>query len=355
MKRLNQQINLFIFIVLFLSGCKTNVPKPIYSQPIPNKVDGLKLTFINLNFPGLFYPTSIDFVNVDTGFIGGYDGAIYKTTDGGNSWKTLKTNTLQNIYDICFLNGQEGFAVGGGTYDASNGSVSGSAPLFLQTLDGGQTWHQLPINSSLNTALRSVYFVDDSVGYAVGMGLILSTKDGGATWKNTKINYLKGILLDVKFINKDIGLIASTSGDILRTLDGGAHWNISGSFPATSVNSISLINQNLFYAASSANIVKSETTGSTWETLPSYPSSILKLIFTTPETGFAFGLYSYSSGDSGMSNGTIYYTTNGGVTWIGSKWITATGLIEAASFPSEDTGYAIGWKGETVLIKITKQ
>lgn len=51
--------------------------------------------------------------------------------------------------------------------------------------DSGETWTKLPTGQS--TPIRSLYFMDDERGFAVGdLGLVLATRDGGQTWRTQR-------------------------------------------------------------------------------------------------------------------------------------------------------------------------
>ncbi|GAA4457170.1 hypothetical protein [Rurimicrobium arvi] len=65
----------------------------------------------------------------------GLSGYIYKSADGGKTWKRLRnggniTYPQYRLWDICFANAQEGYAVG------ENG-------LVIYTSDGGSHWSEL--------------------------------------------------------------------------------------------------------------------------------------------------------------------------------------------------------------------
>jgi len=126
---------------------------------------------------------------------------------------------------------------------------------------------------------------------------------------------------------------------------------VSTPFPPSGTNSLVLVNDNLVFAASSNYISKSFDFGTTWSNLGGSPSDIFKLIFKTENLGYAFGRGDYSGGDFGHNYGSIFYTTDGGVTWKGSKNIQDIGMIQSASFPSENVGYAVSG---SIIIKIKK-
>ncbi|MBX3165343.1 MAG: hypothetical protein KF900_12785 [Bacteroidetes bacterium] len=335
----------------FISGCKKDVPITTQS---PSKIDGLELTFYKTNLQKNFQ--AICFVDETTGYIAGYDGALYKTTNGGSSWIALNSNTSLPLFDIFFLNKDEGFVVGGQGFCGGYPCTPPGA-IILYTSNGGQTWEQVytpPSNNPLSkyVELQSIYFVNNSVGFAVGAETILSTKDKGVTWQETKIDSIGGAMMDVEFIDDKKGFIACTFGKLLKTTDGGETWSISSPFPAIGANTLAFISENLIYSAGYIDIAKSIDGGNSWNNLPSYPTDIFKLNFITEDIGFAFGRGKYSGGEYGHNYASVYYTTNGGSTWKGNDKIQELGVIKAASFPNANVGFAIG--GD-VVVKMKRQ
>lgn len=97
---------------------------------------------------------AVDFVNENIGYSVGVFGAIIKTTDGGNTWITQPDPPPHDwLYGVHFLNDQTGWAVG------FNGKV-------IYTTNGGNNWQQQTSGTTLQ--LNSVYFVDQSHGWAAG-------------------------------------------------------------------------------------------------------------------------------------------------------------------------------------------
>ncbi|MDX1733544.1 MAG: YCF48-related protein [Halioglobus sp.] len=62
--------------------------------------------------PNDFYPMAADFRSVTEGWVGGLDGVIWHTADGGQTWQRQETVTKAPIYGI-HANGNRVFAVGG--------------------------------------------------------------------------------------------------------------------------------------------------------------------------------------------------------------------------------------------------
>jgi|GEM_PF-3029171 len=135
------------------------------------------------------------FVDQNTGWVVGLDMAIFKTTDGGNSW-TKQTNILWNgsppailpwIFDVFFL-------------DQNRGWVTGWPELILHTEDGGKTWveqHRNPISPKDNQPFNSSNFCQDydSDGncvhvYGVYLRKIRFTPDGQTGFSVGRYRYI---------------------------------------------------------------------------------------------------------------------------------------------------------------------
>jgi photosystem II stability/assembly factor-like uncharacterized protein len=75
-----------------------------------------------------------------------------------------------------------------------------------------------------NFRLNSIYFFDDSYGWAVGNdGVVLRTTTGGDYW--IKVNAGTGQQLDdVFFVSQSVGWICGDDIRIRKTTDGGLTW-----------------------------------------------------------------------------------------------------------------------------------
>ncbi|MBK8415496.1 MAG: T9SS type A sorting domain-containing protein [Bacteroidetes bacterium] len=96
----------------------------------------------------------------------------------------------------------------------------------LKTTDG-INWS--PQTSGTVSLLRSVYFVNDTLGWTVGeSGTIKKTTNGGSTW-TTQSSGTFQTLFSVKFLDANNGYIAGGGGKILNTTDGGLTWTTQNS------------------------------------------------------------------------------------------------------------------------------
>ncbi len=160
----------------------------------------------------------LHFVNSSTGFIA--KNGVMKSTDSGKTW-TLKFDPgadmdyyALNYNQLQFLNANVGYCAGGKTYD---GSTIGN---MVKTTDGGETWTSLKMTMSQITAF---HFLDANTGFVFNFNQELwKTTDGGSTW--TKIS--SGIpekYPDCYFVNAS-KIVLRTSKEIYHSIDGGVSW-----------------------------------------------------------------------------------------------------------------------------------
>lgn len=127
----------------------------------------------------------IVFVDKNNGWAVGDGGFLVHTSDGGQTWMGQNSHVgsqkFFDLFGLCFVNSTQGWAVGGG------GTVGHPSGVLLHTEDGGQTWvAQNEGNSTPN--LWAVSFVNQTNGWAVGdSNTVLFTEDGGVTWRQEDI------------------------------------------------------------------------------------------------------------------------------------------------------------------------
>ncbi len=220
-------------------------------------------------------------------------GMIARTTDYGNSWDIKMVNSP--LLSLFFPNDSIGYAVG------RNG-------LILKTIDAGTNW----INISPDTISQysSVLFINDTIGFACryDSSIIIKTSDGGNNWLNTFIGGFSPPE-NIFFSSDSIGYFILNDFDSLRifkTSDGGNTWNLySTIYTSPSIsNDLLFINDTTGYLVGQFFILKTEDGGKTWVWQVVYPDivgdDLMDVFFLNEDTGFAAGL------------GQFYKTTNGG-------------------------------------------
>lgn len=118
-----------------------------------------------------------------------------------------------DIFTVHFLTPDRGF-------------IAGDDDLFMHTLDGGQTWAQVPAMPRdpgfYEDSWWDFEFFDDRTGWLFGNG-VFRTTDGGDTWDRLPV--IVGTVDDYRAIDDQIGY-AITNVEIFRTTDGGDSFDI---------------------------------------------------------------------------------------------------------------------------------
>jgi len=244
-------------------------------------------------------PASITFVNSDTGFISGdivngnsSTGRVYKTMDGGRTWKKIlqKGTAVSNVSVF----GHDSWI---DVTDQQNGGLYFSK-------DDGQTFNRI---SSMS--LSGIDFWSRNVGWAVSQNshfetVIMKTTDGGKQWLQVHLPSVNEQQLPsgggtfINFTNPQNGLLLiagqPAAGQqpkaLLQTTDGGETWN-------------SVFNTNTDAKSQRNQLIGGYANGI--DAVPSHPS------------------YAYLW----ESRGPLLYTSDGGKSWHESA-VTKPTVIE---------------------------
>lgn len=294
--------------------------------------------------------TAVHFSDANTGTVVGYEwndtldfpypeGLILRTTDGGNNWISQKKVADRQLKDVHFTDSNNGWIVGGGWW--------GSAPLgiIFKTTDGGENW-MVQLNDSTVPRLNGVYFTDNNTGTAVGeVGTILRTSDGGINWTPLNNKTTSAFFQRVFLLDKNDGWIVgwdsspNYEGIILKTTDGGNSWiRQETSQTVKGLNDVSFTDVNNGIAVgiswmntNSALILRTSDGGDNW-VVQSVPADgkLNGISFSDANIGIVVGTNNDNSG------GTIFRSTNGGVTFIEEQLINVTpnGFLLSQNYPN---------------------
>ena len=110
---------------------------------------------------------NITFTDANTGYVSGFNGTLYKTSDKGVSWKKYSINKESYNFSMFFINNNTGYISGG----------SSEKGYIMKTDDGGESWR---IQFSKSDPLHSIFFINNLTGFSVGRGgTILKTTTSG--------------------------------------------------------------------------------------------------------------------------------------------------------------------------------
>jgi photosystem II stability/assembly factor-like uncharacterized protein len=172
-----------------------------------------------------------------TAYALGFDGniqryAVVKTTDGGATWRRVRTNQHRQVAsDLFFLDAERGWICGAQHHGA----------YLLATTDGGATWRRItPTAAGVRLYdFKQIWFADARHGWVAAekiitnkngetiLPMLLRTADGGRTWR--EVNSRSGGRIDathLEFEGSRFGWAVGRTG-VWRTVDGGATWRLS--------------------------------------------------------------------------------------------------------------------------------
>jgi len=379
---INQSNNIRSFFYLNL-----NLTCAVGGDGIMKSTDGgktweEKLPTGNLNMNKLYFWNKIGFCINSGGILFSNSWAtILKSTDQGDTWSIpLLSYTFQ---DVCFVDKDRGFAVGGWLYMHLNGY----GDVFI-TNDGGKTWE---VNFSTGQRIESCFFVNPATGFALGRVIecnsdIYKTIDSGKSWEKIHVKDGDGFAfegLDICFVNEENGWAVGDYGKILKTEDCGENWTFQNSGTDESLQSVYFIDENNGWTVGDGGLIVKYTEENQWQvqsTITDLPlnkvffsdeyhgwiaggyfdeDNVYLRLFKTEDGGdswemsnfvyqindifFEDNLHGWVVGNDTSYNGTILETEDGGNTW--------NVIVEGLSAPlnaihfKDGYGWAVGGNG----------
>ena len=273
---------------------------------------------------------TVFFLDNKRGWVGGDNGFLSRTEDGGHSWVKQLVQTEAPINDIYFRDKEAGFLIAGNAIFATRdngvrwtevrrflprefdgadvelysvrfsskkkGWVVGSVSrqervvdsILLYTDDAGDTWQRQRAPSRLE--LIHIDFANDKRGWIAGnAGTILATVDGGASWTKQEAG-TKATIYHIDFRNEKKGLAVGERGTILRTTDGGANWTpVAVKARSTLLNVLFLSDDNGWAIGRSGTVLRTDDAGLTWIEQESGTKQNLYGLYFVKKVGWAVG------------------------------------------------------------------
>ena len=178
---------------------------------------------------------------------GGPEGAIYKSTDGGNNWKKLLRGLPSGV-DI----GRIGLAVSPQKPEVVYAIIAaeGNSGGFFRSEDRGETWTKMSDHMVVDAQYYMELFPSphqfDKV-YAVDVRTHY-TEDGGATWKRLSEENKHVDNHDIVFDPDDPEyMMLSNDGGIYETWDNAKTWKFIDNLPITQFYRVGIDNSKPFY------------------------------------------------------------------------------------------------------------
>ncbi|MEZ4691996.1 MAG: hypothetical protein R3A12_18310 [Ignavibacteria bacterium] len=155
----------------------------------------------------------IYFINENTGWCVGYEGEVYRTTNGGNNWTTVFNSTFGDQFrSVGFFDENTGLL---GTL------ISDSNKVLYRTTNSGFNWTPVSnINGKRPQGICGICIVNSNLAYACGRyfgsGRVIKTTDKGLTWNLVfSDTVVAKTLIDVYFWSPDSGIAVGGNSDNL--------------------------------------------------------------------------------------------------------------------------------------------
>jgi photosystem II stability/assembly factor-like uncharacterized protein len=287
---------------------------------------------------------AVHFTSSDKGWIGGDNGYLASTSDGGRTWNRYDLKVTDDINEIYFRNDDNGYIVAG-------------RKMFV-TRDGGRSWQEIRIYrtgefGAGNPEFLSIRFSDKKRGYVVGSvlrrsggddivvdSLLMRTEDGGETWRRIPLP-TKTELFHLDFNGNSNGWIVGDQGVILASTDEGLTWRLQKSGASRALFNVDFRDDNDGYAVGGGGVIlRTENGGRTWEKVStSFPDTLKRVDFADDKNGWIVGY-----------GGNILRSNDRGKTWVQQSSNTTERLY--GLFMDKKFGWAVGAKG--LILKFRK-
>jgi len=297
------------------------------------------------------HPTALLFTSPSEGFIIGYNGAIYHSTDSGKTWSRQNSSTTLHLNSIYFLNQNVGFISGRGMSGCLNPDCN-KGSVLLRTTDGGNHWEKIFYDSL--AFLQSMQFKDVNNGIAImetnqrpnsKFKFLVKTSDRGNTWIKTSYNIpqtYRSEIINVENIYYTIG----TDNTLLKSIDFGDTWE-SINTPITASHDLFgmyFINKSIGFISDGIEAYKTINGGQSWNQISDRLAWLEGTHFCNENEGFNFSTVSeYEGGEIPTFKGTyIYSTVDGGETFNVSELFSKF-FIGITNYPAPNIGYGINF------------
>lgn len=285
----------------------------------------------NLNLNSGYDLLNCSFPSDDTGYV--ISSKVYRTTNGGVSFDSLMLPNVVQYHSIDFRTSLDGVIAA---------DVASSGNSIFRTVNGGASWQNISVPSFAGMGVN-VKFADLLHGtYLTSGNTIYNTINGGMTWDTATLGYAYFKTLD--YPTATTGYIGGFDGTfnyfgtIAKTTDGGVTWNIVTNFTQnySTIDHIQFLNADTGFACFNpyslpARLIRTYNGAASWDTVLFTHGNIVRFAFSDYQNGFIVN-----------DSGSIYRTSNAGVSWTLDRLQTNT-LTDINVTPS--FAYSVGNDG----------
>jgi photosystem II stability/assembly factor-like uncharacterized protein len=177
---------------------------------------------------------------------GGPESALYKSTDGGNTWNKIMSGLPSGV-DI----GRIGLAISPVNPDYLFAIVEAADEKggFFASTDMGESWEKRSSYSTAGNYYQEIFCDPKDINKIFAMNTILQVSvDGGKTFKalGEKNKHVDNHIIWVE-PNNTKHMLVGCDGGLYESYDGGQNWNYKANIPITQFYKVSLDNSFPFY------------------------------------------------------------------------------------------------------------
>jgi photosystem II stability/assembly factor-like uncharacterized protein len=262
---------------------------------------------------------SVFFIDKSTGFIGGSNGTLLKTIDGGKTWNNLYEQVDMNVIysDIFFSDTMNGYMLKRLYHYESGSEKSIDSAVVQRTVDGGKSWNYAP---ELFSPISGAAMLNDTALMMYSYKQIFYSNDRGLTWKKNNID---ASIYEIYPVSVDkiiaVGIRNDYEGAIYTSNDMGSSFDILTTVDHSDsrkkiFNSISFSNKSTAWVVGDSGVLlKSTDSGLTWNRQQNLTTeSLTKVKFIDSDVGWISG------------ENKIFLTCDGGLTWKDKSIISST-------------------------------
>lgn len=205
--------------------------------------------------------------------VGTENGFIWRTSDGGNSWRSTNlSSTITAADGLLFFDASTGICIG---------RPSSGTWRLVRTTDGGATWSAASLPSPLaseRTLHHAIAALGDTVWIGTTAGRILRSTNRGAVWTTITAATTDRTIAAVAFSSGQLGycLVRPTAQQsnptiaVYRSTDGGATWYPTGAqFQQSVLEPVALYAppqaRVAFMVCRGTQVLSTADSGATWE------------------------------------------------------------------------------------------
>ncbi len=330
-------------VSLFLGAKKAKKePEPLIKESI---LDGLRWRCIGpSNMGGRIDDFAVVESNPKIIYAGTASGGVWKTTNNGVTWEPIFDDQITStIGDVTVAPSNPGI-IWVGTGEPNNRQSSSWGDGIYKSTDGGRTWKNMGLRDTHHIGRIVIHPTNPDIVYVAALGHLwgsnkerglFRTMDGGKTWSNTKFIDENTGFVDVALDHESPNVLYAAAyqrrrrgwgfngggpgSGLYRTTDGGETWaRLTNGLPSGNTGRIGIdiyrSSPNVVYAViehKQGGVFRSEDKGLTWKKMsstnprPMYYSKI-RIDPNNDQRIWVLGASMYVSEDGGKSFSTNY-------------------------------------------------